>query len=299
MPASRSARAMILAPRSCPSRPGLATTTRILRLDSGFRQPCRWSLAWMRRLPACRARPAAGSGGIVPAKTSYLAACGAAAPVRLERSLGELPAQHLLVELAHARLRDRLDEGELVRQPPLGDQRLEVLAQVLRRAGSRPPCSTTQASGRSVQRSSGLAITAASSTSGCAISAFSSSTEEIHSPPDLIRSLARSVICMKPARVDRGDVAGAQPAVVELVGAARDPRSSRDAIQGPRISTSPVDSPSHGTSPSSPIRRTSTSGTIRPVMRCGSAQCSSPSGVRRAGARPRRSGWSRSSPRPA
>src|ERR1700694_3847156 len=30
MPASRSARAMILAPRSWPSRPGLATTTRIL-----------------------------------------------------------------------------------------------------------------------------------------------------------------------------------------------------------------------------------------------------------------------------
>src|SRR5690348_3540702 len=29
MPASRSARAMILAPRSCPSSPGLATTTRI------------------------------------------------------------------------------------------------------------------------------------------------------------------------------------------------------------------------------------------------------------------------------
>src|SRR5690349_15976986 len=33
MPASRSARAMIFAPRSCPSRPGLATTTRILRLE--------------------------------------------------------------------------------------------------------------------------------------------------------------------------------------------------------------------------------------------------------------------------
>src|SRR4051794_33948559 len=31
IPASRSARAMILAPRSCPSRPGFATTTRILR----------------------------------------------------------------------------------------------------------------------------------------------------------------------------------------------------------------------------------------------------------------------------
>ena len=33
MPASRSARAMIFAPRSCPSRPGLATTTRILRFE--------------------------------------------------------------------------------------------------------------------------------------------------------------------------------------------------------------------------------------------------------------------------
>src|SRR3954447_750357 len=33
MPASRSARAMIFAPRSWPSRPGLATTTRILRLE--------------------------------------------------------------------------------------------------------------------------------------------------------------------------------------------------------------------------------------------------------------------------
>src|SRR6187397_730134 len=31
MPASRSARAMIFAPRSCPSKPGFATTTRIFR----------------------------------------------------------------------------------------------------------------------------------------------------------------------------------------------------------------------------------------------------------------------------
>src|SRR4051812_32833012 len=35
MPASRRARAMIFAPRSCPSRPGLATTTRILRAVDG------------------------------------------------------------------------------------------------------------------------------------------------------------------------------------------------------------------------------------------------------------------------
>src|SRR3954471_18291143 len=32
IPASRRARAMIFAPRSCPSRPGLATTTRIFRV---------------------------------------------------------------------------------------------------------------------------------------------------------------------------------------------------------------------------------------------------------------------------
>src|SRR5947209_4942524 len=35
MPASRSARAMILAPRSCPSRPGFATTTRMVPATSG------------------------------------------------------------------------------------------------------------------------------------------------------------------------------------------------------------------------------------------------------------------------
>src|SRR6187551_1590662 len=35
MPASRRARAMIFAPRSWPSRPGLATTTRILRAIRG------------------------------------------------------------------------------------------------------------------------------------------------------------------------------------------------------------------------------------------------------------------------
>src|SRR4029079_12630599 len=34
IPASRRARAMIFAPRSCPSSPGLATTTRILRPGS-------------------------------------------------------------------------------------------------------------------------------------------------------------------------------------------------------------------------------------------------------------------------
>src|ERR1700683_2410700 len=36
MPASRNARAMTLAPRSCPSSPGLATRTRILKSTIGI-----------------------------------------------------------------------------------------------------------------------------------------------------------------------------------------------------------------------------------------------------------------------
>jgi hypothetical protein len=51
------------------------------------------------------------------------------------------------------------------------------------------------ASGRSPQRSSGTAITAAWPTSGWPMRAFSSSTLEIHSPPDLTRSLVRSTRC--------------------------------------------------------------------------------------------------------
>jgi hypothetical protein len=59
-----------------------------------------------------------------------------------------------------------------------------------------PGSSTTQATGRSPQRSSGRAITAASRTAGWAMIAFSSSTDEIHSPPDLITSFARSEMRM-------------------------------------------------------------------------------------------------------
>ena len=40
---------------------------------------------------------------------------------------------------------------------------------------------------------------AASATPGCAIATFSMSIELIHSPPDLITSLLRSVICRKPS----------------------------------------------------------------------------------------------------
>ena len=102
-------------------------------------------------------------------------------------------AQHLLVELAHRRLRHRVDE-----RPALGHlPARHVLGRgtpAARRSRRRTPSrTTTVASGRSPHRSSGTPTTLASTTSGCAISVFSSSTEEIHSPPDLMTSLDRSV----------------------------------------------------------------------------------------------------------
>jgi fatty-acyl-CoA synthase len=71
-----------------------------------------------------------------------------------------------------------------------------------------PSRRTTDANGLSVHFSSGIPTTAASSTSGWAISAFSSSTEEIHSPPDLITSFDRSVSPKypRPSRVPTSPV---------------------------------------------------------------------------------------------
>src|SRR5258708_11642790 len=48
----------------------------------------------------------------------------------LEAAAGQLPTQHLLVELADARLRDLSDEGELVRQPPLRAAAAQMLNQL-------------------------------------------------------------------------------------------------------------------------------------------------------------------------
>ena len=60
------------------------------------------------------------------------------------------------------------------------------------RVSSTPCLGTTQASGRSDHFSSGIAMTAASATPSIAMISFSRSTDEIHSPPDLTRSLVRS-----------------------------------------------------------------------------------------------------------
>src|SRR5919201_98072 len=76
-PASRRARATILAPRSCPSNPGFATTTRILRslIDVSFE----------RRL--CRRNPSRGRHRK-----------GGAAPLRAEPRLGH---DHADLALTH------------------------------------------------------------------------------------------------------------------------------------------------------------------------------------------------------
>src|SRR5204862_418321 len=102
MPASRSARAMIFAPRSWPSRPGFATTTRIFRFDPGVSAAV--SVVACIRGSDGIARPEAAEAPREQRAGLYKSAQGA---------LGQLPAQDLLVELADAGLRDGVDEDEL------------------------------------------------------------------------------------------------------------------------------------------------------------------------------------------
>jgi hypothetical protein len=59
-----------------------------------------------------------------------------------------------------------------------------------------------------------MPTTAASFTAGWLMIAFSRSTEEIHSPPDLIRSLVRSAIRMLPS----GDIAATSPVFIHPSG---------------------------------------------------------------------------------
>src|SRR3954467_6718724 len=100
MPASRSARAMIFAPRSWPSRPGLATTTRIFFPEDGAAdiasfatdRPARSALDSTKARPG-RARPLAdrdlevhpgvdGADELVRPGTCQTARDGARGPVR-------------------------------------------------------------------------------------------------------------------------------------------------------------------------------------------------------------------------
>ena len=85
-------------------------------------------------------------------------------------------------------------------------------------SGAQPSRGTTTMSGRSSHLGWKTPMTAACFTSGWPTAAFSRSMELIHSPPDLITSLVRSVMRMKPcsSRVATSPV-GNQPSVVEPV----------------------------------------------------------------------------------
>ena len=128
-----------------------------------------------------------------------------------------------------------------------------------------------QASGRSLHFSSGMAITAASAMAGCAISAFSRSTELIHSPPLLTRSFVRSVMRTKPS----ASIVATSPVRSQLRPSASCANFSSLAappwyepvMKGPRTWISPIVAPSQGASaPSSVRRRRSTSGTGTPAI---------------------------------
>ena len=112
-----------------------------------------------------------------------------------------------------------------------------------RRAASHlcPGLTTMQASGRSLHFSSGSRSPRPRRSPDAPSARSRGRPSEIHSPPDLIRSLVRSVMRTKPCGVDRRDVAGAQPAVVgELVGARAARCSSAPVMNGPRTWISPI-----------------------------------------------------------
>src|SRR5579859_1210840 len=112
----------------------------------------------------------------------------------------ELLAQKFLVEFADTRFVERVGEPHADRNCPARDDppvhvALNVAHDLLfggLSCGSR--FGTTTATARSPQRSSGTAMTAASLTPGHSRRMSSSWSDEIHSPPDLITSLIRSVI---------------------------------------------------------------------------------------------------------
>ena len=90
-----------------------------------------------------------------------------------------------------------VDERPPLGQLPLGDVRRRGTRAARRRHASTP-VAQHDARERALVPAVGRAraITAASTTSGCAMRWPSSSTDEIHSPPDLMTSFARSVIWM-------------------------------------------------------------------------------------------------------
>ena len=103
--------------------------------------------------------------------------------------------QDELLNLACRCMRNLVHEYDVVRHPPFGDFAVEIFQHVrfrqvlagLQHEDQKRPL---------IPFGWRTPITAASATDGCPTAMFSISMDEIHSPPDLITSLARSVIVM-------------------------------------------------------------------------------------------------------
>src|SRR5919204_6821194 len=93
MPASRSARAMIFAPRSCPSRPGLAITTRIF--PATFREYMSVQVEVVGCSPAWPNPGGAQSGYLVNGRV--LLDCGPGVLARMRSANGSWPQVDAIV----------------------------------------------------------------------------------------------------------------------------------------------------------------------------------------------------------
>src|SRR3954451_3831860 len=141
IPASRSARAMIFAPRSCPSRPGLATTTRIFWLVLGADMGSRGGILCLQRLRGPVGPRGAASVGAGPVGLGHLElerhAGVDVADDRVAARLRELPRDgalgaHLADGALRRALRDRDVMGQLA--GPLELDRVALLDAERRRS---------------------------------------------------------------------------------------------------------------------------------------------------------------------
>ena len=98
------------------------------------------------------------------------------------------------MEFARWAVRQLRRKGDGVRQPPFRHKPQQVCAQIVDR-DSRILCQNHDEERPFLPRGCCMATTAASCTAGCRMAASSNACELIHSPPDLITSLARSTMC--------------------------------------------------------------------------------------------------------
>ena len=108
-------------------------------------------------------------------------------------AIAVLVAKRRLLELADRGPRNLLRELDGIGQPPLREAGREKGPELVGGRVSAPLSARRPRAGARPTSDAAPRSTAASATAGCPISAVSSATELIHSPPDLTRSFARSV----------------------------------------------------------------------------------------------------------